>query len=77
MQTTGLLGISSFTIHGETDDFHSIQIVYGAEVIGGELRNEVDGTTDLCQWHSPESRQSISVVELVEKAIEYREGRIT
>ena len=32
-------------------DFHGIQIVYAATVIGGELRYEVDGTTDMAAWH--------------------------
>ncbi|MBO6558812.1 MAG: NUDIX domain-containing protein [Pseudomonadales bacterium] len=74
VRATSLLGINSFTIAGEQDDFHSIQIIYSTEVVGGELRNEIDGTTDLCQWHAPDSLESISVVELVERAIEYSKG---
>ena len=36
----------------ETADthFHSVRILYSVEVIGGTLRNELNGTTDLCQW---------------------------
>ena len=29
---------------------HSIQIVYRARILGGELRDEVDGSTDRCAW---------------------------
>jgi 8-oxo-dGTP pyrophosphatase MutT (NUDIX family) len=31
-------------------DFHGLRILYEAEVVGGELRFEVDGSTDRAQW---------------------------
>lgn len=71
VRPTALLGIHSFTIEGDAEDFHSIQIVYGAEIIGGRLRYEQDGTTDMCQWHNQGSLNSIPVVELVTRAMEY------
>lgn len=71
VRATSLLGINSFTIAGEFDDFQGIQIVYEAEVLGGNLRNEIEGTTDLCQWHRQDTIESLSVVELVEKAMEF------
>ena len=67
-----LLGINSFTIHGENDDFHSIQIVYEAQVLRGALRYEKDGTTDMCHWHSSDSVGALAVVELVTKALEFK-----
>lgn len=35
---------------GEPLDHHSIRIVYAAHVVGGELRHEVDGSTDMAAW---------------------------
>ena len=32
--------------------WHSVRMVYEAEYLGGELRYELDGTTDKCEWHS-------------------------
>ncbi|QDU25654.1 hypothetical protein ETAA8_07240 [Anatilimnocola aggregata] len=29
---------------------HNVRIFYRAQVIGGELRHEVQGSTDRCQW---------------------------
>ena len=29
---------------------HAIQIVYRVRVLGGELRDEPDGSTDMCGW---------------------------
>ena len=74
VRATSLLGINSFTIEGEVDHFHSVQIVYGAEVIGGTLRYELDGTTDMCQWHQQDALRDLPIVELVSKAVDYKDG---
>ncbi|MEM7539736.1 MAG: NUDIX domain-containing protein [Chloroflexota bacterium] len=45
-------------------DHHGIRIIYHAIYMGGELRDEVSGTTDTCQWFSREEIQSITLVDL-------------
>jgi len=51
----GLLGIDSFVIpaaeriHG-TVALHSIQIIYAASIVGGELVHEADGSSDEARW---------------------------
>lgn len=37
---------------GATEDYHGICILYRCRVVGGELRNEVGGSTDECRWFS-------------------------
>ena len=74
VEATGLLGINSFEIQGEDDDFHSIQIVYRAEVVEGTLRHELEGTTDMCAWHPMQNIGSLEVVSLVEKALGFVRG---
>ena len=32
---------------------HAIRIVYRVRIVGGELRDEVDGSTDTCAWFTP------------------------
>jgi 8-oxo-dGTP diphosphatase len=61
-----LLGINSFTIKKDTRHFHSIQIVYLADIIDGELRYEEQGSTDRCAWMSYDETQKLDLVELVE-----------
>ena len=39
-------------------------IIYHAIYMGGELRDEVAGTTDTCQWFSLEEIQSLTLVDL-------------
>jgi ADP-ribose pyrophosphatase YjhB (NUDIX family) len=47
---------------------HSFQIIYRATPIGGELRDELDGSTDLAAWLTAAELASVSTVELLERA---------
>jgi 8-oxo-dGTP diphosphatase len=69
VKEAGFLGIHSFTIERDGVHFHSIQIVYLADVIDGELTSEIEGTTDLCEWHAIEQTRNLDAVELVHFAL--------
>jgi 8-oxo-dGTP diphosphatase len=45
-------------------DLHFLGIIYRMRIVGGELRDEVDGTTDTCAWLSPAELASLRLVEL-------------
>ncbi len=62
----GLAGISSFHEENEDRAFHGIRIMYYAEFIGGTLRNELDGSTDLCAWWSLDEARALPLVDLTE-----------
>ncbi len=47
-----LVHVDSILIDTPDADFHGIRIIYRATPVGGQLRNEIGGTTDLCQWWS-------------------------
>lgn len=64
-----LAGINSFTHDVPDRGFHGIRIIYRARPIGGALRNEKDGTTDLCQWHRIDMLGKLPIVDLVEGAL--------
>ena len=66
----GLAAIDSF--HEENHDraFHGLRILYFAELVGGTLRNEVAGTTDLCAWWSCEEARALPLVDLAEVGLE-------
>lgn len=49
---------------GETHDYHSVRIVYRAEVDGGELKHEAAGSTDLAAWCGPDELAALPLVEL-------------
>lgn len=49
---------------GVLTDFHAIRIIYRVRVTGGELCNEVDGSSDLCRWVPRAELPSLPLVEL-------------
>ena len=44
---------------------HAIRVIYRVEVIGGELRDEPDGSTDRAAWLGPEERRTLPMGDLV------------
>lgn len=66
-----LLGIHSRVIPAhrriaESDQsLHTLRIVYRARIVGGRLRNEVDGSTDRAEWFRVEELASVRRVKLV------------
>ncbi|MCP2638340.1 NUDIX hydrolase [Microbacterium sp. HD4P20] len=72
-----LLGIHSRVIPpgrrltpGRTEPLHTLRIVYRARLIGGHLRNEVDGTTDRAEWFALADVRELQRVKLVDIALE-------
>ena len=54
---------------GLDTEFHGIRIIYRVRIIGGELRNEIDGSSDLCAWISRAEALRLPLVELAETGI--------
>jgi 8-oxo-dGTP diphosphatase len=77
---TGLLGVDSIVIpasdrlRGEGEPLHGIRIVYGAEITGGELTIEVDGSSDDAGWHRIDAVPDLRRVSLVDVALGMLEG---
>ncbi|MFE6735768.1 NUDIX hydrolase [Microbacterium sp. NPDC057659] len=70
-----LLGIHSRVIpatrritHSE-EPLHTLRIVYRAEVTGGKLRFEENGSTDRAGWFTPARVESLHRVKLVDIAL--------
>lgn len=54
---------------GADEAYHGLQIVYRARIVGGQLRNEVDGSTDLAQWFTREETEGLPLVDLARAAV--------
>ncbi|MEO8908532.1 MAG: NUDIX domain-containing protein [Microbacteriaceae bacterium] len=71
----GLLGINSHVVPGSQRidasgrPLHSIRIVYRAHIVGGELTNEHDGSTDEASWLDLSAVARINHVGLVDAAL--------
>ncbi len=69
-----IAAVHSFTSENSARKFHSIRIIYHVEVLGGELRNECDGSTDLCNWWTLEEAHDLPMVNLGELGLQLAFG---
>ena len=70
VESKGILGISNLYGASEGKEFHAVRIVYEAEIVGGALTSERDGTTDRSEWILAQQVEDFPLVELVEDALE-------
>ena len=49
---------------GTECDYHSVRIIYRTEIVGGDLRDETDESTDMAAWFTGEDAARLSLVEL-------------
>ena len=59
-----------FTSRNGADRMHAIRIVYEVTIVGGSLRDELDGSTDTCRWVTPEEALRMRLGELARHAVE-------
>jgi ADP-ribose pyrophosphatase YjhB (NUDIX family) len=62
---------------GAVADFHGLRLVYEGRVTGGELRHEVNGSTDMAAWHTLDDVPRLARVELVDVGLELWRDRPT
>lgn len=84
VELVDVLGTNS--LHYRADDrpagqprrpFHSLRIVYEGRIVAGELRVEVDGSTDDARWFPLEEVESLPRVQLVDAGLRlWRRGRL-
>ena len=58
-----------FTRADGPDRMHAIRIVYEVRVVDGALRDELDGSTDMCRWVTPEQARRMRLGELARRAV--------
>lgn len=69
-----LVTVDSITVDLDESVAHGIRIVYRVSVQGGELTNEIDGSTDLCGWFTPQEAQQLPLVGLARLGLELAFG---
>jgi 8-oxo-dGTP diphosphatase len=74
----GVLGVDSFVIpaaeqpDGVARPFKSVRVVFGARIVGGQLENELEGTTDEARWVPLAEVTGLPRVPLVDAALAMR-----
>lgn len=73
VRLTSLLGVDSavLPISARGDELQALRILYRAEILGGELAVEVDGTTDDVAWHLLRDVPGLRHVHAVDWAISH------
>lgn len=73
-----VIGVDSFVISAEDrlsdadhEPLQAVRIVYRGRITGGELRNEVDGSTDEAAWFPLADVAGLTRVELVDLSLGY------
>jgi ADP-ribose pyrophosphatase YjhB (NUDIX family) len=52
------------------DRMHAIRIVYAAHLVGGSMRDEPDGSTDMCRWVEPAEAATLRLGGVARRALE-------
>ena len=58
-----------FTSPDGSARMHAIRIVYAVRLVGGELRDELDGSTDTCRWMDHDEALRLRLGELARRAV--------
>ncbi|GAB2457585.1 NUDIX hydrolase [Streptomyces incanus] len=71
VEVTGLLGVNSVrrTVArrlGRKADHHAVRLVYAGRIIGGELRNEIGGSTELAAWQPLDAVPDLVRIRMVD-----------
>ncbi|MFI8090293.1 NUDIX hydrolase [Streptomyces sp. NPDC086080] len=74
VEVTALLGVHSTrrtfpARFGRTVDHQGVRLVYEARVTGGELRHEVNGSTELAAWQPLDAVSGLTRIRLVDIAL--------
>jgi ADP-ribose pyrophosphatase YjhB (NUDIX family) len=68
----GLVGVSDRVFREATgaDRLHAIRVLYRVRIVGGELRDEPDGSTDTCRWFTTSEARKLRLGELARYALD-------
>ncbi len=71
VEPIGLLGVDSSRRvfpgrFGTGVDHHGVRLVYEARITGGDLRHEVNGSTDMAAWHPLDDVPGLTRVRMVD-----------
>jgi len=71
-QLDGLIGVSDrvFRDVDGADRLHAIRILYRVRIVGGELRDESEGSTDTCRWFTRSEAKGLRLGELARHALD-------
>lgn len=75
-----LLGVDNIIVPAAsrttgTNDLYALRVIYLAHVVGGELRHEVDGSSDEARWVPLDDVSTLKRVNLLDVALDLYRSR--
>ena len=62
-------GTADIAEGGADGPMHAIRIVYRVRIVGGALRDEVDGSTDTCAWFTFDAAARLHLASLARRSL--------
>ena len=69
VEATSVAAVDSLYDGASTPAFHGIRIIYRTNLLGGNLRSEIVGTTDLAAWVDYTDLKSMQLVDIAEHGV--------
>lgn len=69
VRTGAILEVQSDLYETARGSLHALRFVYAAEIVGGKLTIERDGSTDLAAWHTAEEARRLPKVALANRGL--------
>lgn len=66
VSAVSIAGIDSLHDDSRAQEFHGIRIIYRTRLLGGSLRSELSGTTDLAAWFDYDDLSTLPLVDVAE-----------
>ena len=74
VETVSVANVHSQLFENADANHHMVRILYQVRVVGGELCNELSGSTDLAQWFTREEALRLPLVEVARLGVELALG---
>jgi 8-oxo-dGTP diphosphatase len=65
----GVLTVNSELFHFTGTRMHAVRLIYRVQVVSGTLTYEQGGTTDICEWFTPDEARKLPLVSLAKLGV--------
>jgi len=71
VETGALVAVDNLSDEVNGNKYHSVRIIYETHLIGGDLKFEQEGSTDLCEWFTEANALNQTLVSLAQVGVKH------
>lgn len=71
VETGTLVAVDNLSDEVNGNKYHNIRIIYETRLIGGDLKYEQEGSTDLCEWFTQAKTLEHTLVSLAQVGVRH------